>query len=232
MDRMFPEVTRTWNPVVGCLHGCSYCWARELAEGKLRHLPRYQDGFKPKLVEQELRRRFHKGLIFVSSMGDLWGVGVPPEWIERVLTVVRESPQATFLFLTKNPRRYDAFIDFMPSNVILGATIETNCDLRQPRLISTAPSPLARASWMINLRHFDSTLALMVSIEPILDFDINPSHKTKFVSWIREIQPAFVYVGFDNHGHRLPEPTLAQTHGLIKELHEFTDVRIKTLRKR
>lgn len=72
MTRMFPEVTKTWNVVVGCEHGCFYCYARDLALGKLRHLPRYHD-FKPKLVKEELLRRFRSGLIFVSDMGDMWG---------------------------------------------------------------------------------------------------------------------------------------------------------------
>jgi len=41
-----------------------------------------------------------------------------------VLKVVKETPKATFLFLTKNPARYLEFN--FPNNVILGATIETN----------------------------------------------------------------------------------------------------------
>ncbi len=47
--KMFNIVSRTWNPVTGCLHFCRYCWARRLAETKLRNKRRYADGFKPRI---------------------------------------------------------------------------------------------------------------------------------------------------------------------------------------
>ena len=217
---MFSTITRTWNPVVGCLHKCSFCYARNLAETKLKHLPRYQNGFTPKLVESELRRRFHQGFIFVSDMGDLWGKWVPKEWIEKVLEVVRESPKATFLFLTKNPRRYHDFLEVMPLNVVLGATIES--DLILTSEYTRAPSPRDRGQAMFDI--FERPK--MVSIEPIMDFD-----PLGLAGWIKAIGPQFTYVGYDNHGHHLPEPPLEKTQALIMVLGQFTEVRLKTIRK-
>lgn len=52
-SRMFSVVSKTWNPVTGCLHGCVYCWARRLAETKLRTARRYRMGFVPRLNEEE-----------------------------------------------------------------------------------------------------------------------------------------------------------------------------------
>ena len=66
----------------------------------------------------------------------------------------------------------------------------------------------------------------IVSIEPIMDFDLQP-----LVRRIRQIGPEFIYIGFDNHGHHLPEPPLARTQELIQALGEFTEVRTKTLRE-
>ncbi len=73
--------------------------------------------------------------IFVSSMGDLFGDWVPDEWIQEVLKTVRECPQHSFLFLTKNPKRYRE-INF-PDNAWIGTSVENQAaaDLRIPLLL-------------------------------------------------------------------------------------------------
>ena len=223
--KMFTIVSETWNPVTGCLHDCIYCWARQLALTKLRHTPRYREGFKPRLNPEEFKKRFKGGVVFVSDMGDLWGDWVPDDWIRRVLNHIRKFPNTWFLFLTKNPQRYHDFLDEIPSNAILGATIETNRDTYfqegySPR-ISRAPLPSRRYQAMKSL---DWPLKF-VSIEPILDFDLDV-----FTRWIEEINPFMVYIGYDNYGHRLPEPPLAKTMELIRRLEDFTLVIRKTIR--
>lgn len=222
MTRMFREVMKTWSPIIGCLgHQCTYCYARALAEGRLKGTPKYAEGFKPRLWEPALKSRFHQGLVFVCNMGDLWGEWVPAEWIGRVLGVARQSPKATFLFLTKNPARYFEHLDDMPPNVILGATIET--DHYPTQGISLAPAPERRAHVLAGLGDKWPT---MVSIEPVLDFDLDT-----LVAMVKSIAPQFVYLGMDNWNHHLPEPPLAKTRELIAALGEFTEVRVKTLRK-
>ncbi len=217
VDPKTGERVKTWNPVVGCTYGCKFCWARRLAEGRLRHLPQYQFGFYPYVIESELDRRFKSGLIFVSSMGDLWGDWVPRRDIFAVLKVVRVSPNATFLFLTKNPQRY---FDFdLPANSIAGVTIETNRDVQG---ISKAPAPFSRFASFLNLAHPRK----FISIEPIMDFDLDI-----MVTWVKDIAPEFVFCGYDNHNSGLPEPSLEKTQELIAELQKFTEVRIKTLRE-
>lgn len=44
--------------------------------------------------------------IFVGSMTDLFGAWVPDEWIEAVFDACHLAPWHTYLFLTKNPKRY------------------------------------------------------------------------------------------------------------------------------
>ena len=222
-SRIFSVVTKTWNPVTGCLHYCRYCWARRLALTKLKNTKKYRNGFSPQIHENEFRKRFNGDFVFVSDMGDLFGDWVPEEWILKVIEHIKKFPDTDFLFLTKNPKRYHEFIDYFPENAILGATIETNRDdLYREHNISRAPLPSERYKAMKAL----DWPKKFVSIEPILDFDLN-----EFATWIREIRPIMVYVGYDNYNNKLPEPRLEKTLRLIKELSEITTVKTKTIRK-
>ena len=45
--------------------------------------------------------------IFVCSMADLFGDWVPDSWIEEVFKACEKAPQHNYLFLTKNPKRYE-----------------------------------------------------------------------------------------------------------------------------
>lgn len=68
----------------------------------------------------------------------------------------------------------------------------------------------------------------MVTIEPIIDFDLKELFK-----WIRNINPWRVYVGYNSHPKEcpLPEPLLNKTLVLITALSsEGFDVRAKLLR--
>ena len=203
--KMFNIVTETWNPVTGCLHYCKYCWARRLAETRLKNSKRYCNGFTPRLNKEEFNKKFRGGIVFVSDMGDLFGEFIPDEWIETVLKHVRRFSNTFFLFLTKNPSRYHEF-DF-PDNAILGATIETDNDEIYDG-ISKAPKPSKRIKAMIELE-WD---AKFISIEPVLDFSLN------FWKKIEKINPFMIYVGYDNYGNKLPEPSLDKTLFLIKKL--------------
>jgi len=229
--RMFGMVTKTWNPITGCLHRCVYCWARRLVETRLKNTKKYRKcGFSPTIHMEEFKVTFKPNeLVFVSDMGDMWGEWVSSDWIMKVLEHVRKFPKTKFLFLTKYPRRYLNFSGLLKKldNVILGATIETDRTIDYLAWkISEAPAPDARmaAMWALRLRGFKN---LMVSIEPILDFRLET-----FVDMILKIEPEFIYVGYDNYNNKLPEPPLEKTLRLIKELRDqgFT-VYEKTIRK-
>ena len=120
----------TWNPVTGCLRGCEYCYARGIANrfgchaapnDKVsvvihpwedsetgRKLP-YPYDFLPTFHKYRLNEyEGKKGRnIFVCSMADLFGEWVPDDWIEEVFNACDRAPQHNYLFLTKNPWRYE-----------------------------------------------------------------------------------------------------------------------------
>ena len=115
----------TWNPVTGCYHTCTYCYARAMVhrfgepdwegivelnapvtmEGKRKAYP---TGFTPTLHRYRLADYEKKSgrTIFVCSMADLFGCWVPDSWIEEVFAACERAPQHRYLFLTKNPARY------------------------------------------------------------------------------------------------------------------------------
>lgn len=237
-SRMFPFVTKTWNPVVGCRHGCIYCWARKLAETKLKGTKRYKTGFLPMLWPEELDKFFSaRDCVFVSDMGDLFGKWVPYEWINSVVDRI-STMDADFLLLTKNPIRYLDFPAFISDNCIdnciLGCTIES--DRNYPQL-SKAPPQSSRLYWMTKLAEVMEVKKncsklhskLFVCIEPILDFDLDDFSNVIANS----IKPWAVAIGYDNYDNHLPEPPLAKTMQLIDRLEKAgITVYRKTLRER
>jgi len=217
---MFSIVNKVWNPLVGCRHSCVYCWSRRVAK-RLKRLCEKCYRFEPHIHYERLRplRFRNPRIVFVVDMGDLFGSFIPDEWIMQVIDVIRKSKNVIPLFLTKNPKRYEGFLDVFPKNSILGATIETN---RYYSYISNAPEPRERIRAMANL-DWDKKF---ISIEPILDFDFH-----SFLEALKEIRPIWVEVGYDNYGFvPLPEPSLVKTQALISELSKFTKVNTKTLR--
>ena len=105
--------------------------------------------FKPAWLESNFHRPFPKKpkRIFVNSMSEIkyW----KREWMYKTLEKIKEYPQHTFIFLTKNTAVYDRYI--FPENCWLGVTV-TNID---------------DAEKALNLLALKNTV--FVSAEPILD---------------------------------------------------------------
>lgn len=128
-DKNIEWAAWSWNPVTGCLHGCDYCYARDIANRF------YAQKFAPSFVPERLtapantrsiKPRWAGDIgyrnVFTCSMADLFGKWVPQEWIEAVLQTVADNPQWTFLFLSKFPQRMAEFA--YPANVWLGTTVD------------------------------------------------------------------------------------------------------------
>ena len=207
---MYDFVTHTWNPIKGrCIHGCIYCY-----------MQRFWDMMKNdkfRLDEKELKTNLGEGnFIFVGSSTDMW-LG-KTEWISKVLVHIAKYPKNTYLFQTKFPFGfYDwTFYD----NQILGITLESN--RRYPE-ISTTSNPLKRVRDFMEIEHSRK----MVTIEPILDFDVLP-----LATMIATIEPEWVNIGAATGVHDMPEPSREKILLLGAELKKFTEVKYKPNLKR
>jgi len=145
----------TWNPITGCLNGCPYCYARKLANRRLRErylanqniaIPKslviknemYHNPFYPRFWPErleELRQRnknlIERGLdrprgIFVCDMGELFGDWLPMEWTETILNEI-DNKHDRFYLLTKQPQNLIKFSPF-PQNCWVGVTATTQAD--------------------------------------------------------------------------------------------------------
>lgn len=222
--QMYPWCTHTKNYIRGdqsndktiCKHECIYCYAPDTRAA------RFYTG-EPQLIKKELTENMGSGkTIFVGSMTDMFGTWIPGEWIERVLEHCRKYPHNTYLFQSKNPIRFLEFLNLFPMHTIFGTTIETNRPSDNCAKIMggafKAPQPSMRARAMHNL---DKKYDKMISIEPIMDFDLDI-----MVKWMHAINPKFVSIGADSKGHKLPEPPGVKVRKLISAL-EMHGIEVK-----
>lgn len=215
----------TWNPLPGCLHDCTYCYA---------HSMRGYD-MTPRFRENYLKDNLGTGRsIFICSMGDIGGDWVDPEDVKAVLAHCRDYDN-TYLLQSKNPRNFIQYIPYLPEKIIFGTTIETN---RNTRLISKAPLPSLRMMAMVKLKAMLHEYVVqqaakgilefeyvdwqtMISMEPLLDFD------PELIHWIKFLAPDYVSIGLDSKTHHLGEPAPEKILHLIKCLRDVTEVRLK-----
>jgi len=134
----------TWNPVAGCSivsPGCTNCYAMRMAErldamgqAKYSDLTRRSGGrakwngkinLDYKSLEAPKSWKIGRR-IFVNSMSDLFHEDVPFSFIERVFSVMAETPQHTYQILTKRAERLADLSDKLhwTKNIWMGVSVE------------------------------------------------------------------------------------------------------------
>ena len=156
----------TWNPYTGCENTCEFCYARKLAEGRLKGRFGYENGFEPTFHPDRLQEPYHRKTptkIFVSSMGDIFGAWVKEWWVSAIMEVVYDNPQHIFQFLTKFPENIRGFLEFahvpvLPSNMWVGTSVTCGNDMWRVDFVRKLPGVGKR----------------FVSFEPLLSNIDNP----------------------------------------------------------
>ena len=124
---------KTWNPITGCTKksaGCAHCYAEVMAQRlKAMRLEKYRNGFELTLHEDNLDEPFswkkaHN--IFVCSMSDIFHENVPFEFVDKIMSTIKRTPQHRYQILTKRSERMREFFQtrIVPQNVWLGVTVE------------------------------------------------------------------------------------------------------------
>lgn len=127
---------KTWNPETGCTkvsQGCKHCYADRMAK-RLKGMGKkgYENGFNVTIHEDRLDtpiKRKKATMWFVCSMGDLFHEEVPFDFINKVMNVMRATPQHTYQVLTKRPERMRAYCmslgtQLLPVNMWMGVSVE------------------------------------------------------------------------------------------------------------
>jgi protein gp37 len=192
----------TWNPVTGCLHGCDYCYARKIVKRfnsdcfgnkELHELDeivtraddtpepiRYPFGFDPtlhryRLGEPQKIKKLQN--IFVCSMADLFGEWVPDEWIEAVFEACGKAPQHRYLFLTKNPERYDR----LPENTFRMVHLKDDQELWMGCTINNRHNMADAIETRSSMRCFISIEPLQTEVSDIFDELRNAE---RYIKWV------------------------------------------------
>lgn len=207
---MYSWVTHTWNTIKGeCPHGCIYCYMKRWGKQK-----------SPYFDRTELKTDLGKdNFIFVGSSCDLFADKFPEIWILETLNHCRKFDN-TYLFQSKNPLAMVGSVIMMPPKSLVCTTIETNRFYKDK--MGETPLPESRARSLAI-----STLNRFVTIEPIMDFDVD-----EFVELIKICEPTQVSIGADSGNNNLPEPTADKLRTLIYRLSKITKIDQKKNLKR
>jgi protein gp37 len=124
---------QTWNPTTGCTKispGCKHCYAETMARRLCAMgTPGYENEFEltilPERLSQPLKRK-KPTVYFVNSMSDLFHEDIPDEYLDKVFSVIKMTPQHTYQILTKRAERLPEYFlnRSCPKNVWLGVSVE------------------------------------------------------------------------------------------------------------
>ena len=209
-SNMYEASIKQWNPFVGCKFDCIYCKAsfkrqtKRIGKKRCIECYNYTPHIHPNRLNVSLSNTPEETFIFTCANADI--SFCPTSFLKEIIKKIKDNPNKTFLIQSKNPKTFNR-VKF-PDNVILGITLETNRDKLYSK-VSKAPKPTQRIKDFHKINHSRK----MITIEPILDFDLEIMLK-----WIKKIKPFIVWMGYESKKCVLPEPTLEKFNSLKNAL--------------
>lgn len=179
----------TSNPFTGCLGpkgdgiNCPYCYAKQLANGRLKPLylanrnfppsayfstdsycAAKADPFYPRYWPERLKDFYVKSPkgIFVCDMSDWAAPWIPMQWKEQLMAAISNNPQHRFYLLTHQPQELQKWSPY-PENCWVGVTVTNYQEyLRATGVFCRVPLIKAEVKFL--------------SIEPLLTWRIPTDH--------------------------------------------------------
>jgi len=164
---------QTWNPSAGCTKissGCKNCYAETMAiRLQAMGVEGYENGFEFNTVHSRLNDPFKRKkstVFFVNSMSDIFHNDMPGNYLNKIFSVIEETPQHTYQILTKRASRMFQYLSQrdIPKNVWLGVTVENKKEglpriekLRQLKasVLFLSVEPLLEDLGKIDLKNID-----------------------------------------------------------------------------
>lgn len=142
---------KTWNPITGCnkiSSGCLNCYAETMSRRLCAmRQKKYINGFEITLhedaLEEPLRWKSPHN-IFVCSMSDLFNKDIPFEFIDKVMDVIKATPQHNYQILTKRANIMKEYFKNrkIPQNAWLGTTVEAESTKNRIDCIRNLNAPI------------------------------------------------------------------------------------------
>lgn len=162
---------RTFNPWEGCQKvgpGCDNCYAEtrnarygggvapNWGPGAPRRRTSTSNWAKPRRWDREAAASGQRVFVFCASLADVFDNAVPPEWRADLFQLIRDTPNLTWLLLTKRIGNVISMVADMagphqdvgvwwPRNAALGATmvtqLEINRDMGKLAACRASPAP-------------------------------------------------------------------------------------------
>lgn len=214
---------KTINPIIGCSKtspACNNCYALNMAN-RLQgmNVRGYTDVVRKNsdnklewsgylnFIESELEKPYKwktPKKIFIGSMTDLFHENSDFTWINKIMHMIKENPQHTFMLLTKRPGRMKRYFEENSENrniknLWIGTTVENQSEaekripilLQIPgnniRFVSVEPMlEMINLTSIIKLEFYDlnALTGKMIDLDPAFADFYTENNKTNKLNWV------------------------------------------------